>query len=89
MRINVKANFRITGIEADHLEIKGHPTLGEVLVDLAKRSEFPFVLSDGKIDPEVEVLLNGLEYPFLPKRLDTPLNEGDNVEIMILALGGG
>ncbi|MCJ7595015.1 MAG: MoaD/ThiS family protein [Desulfobacterales bacterium] len=89
MRINVKANFRIEGIDKDHVEMKGRPTLGEVLIDLAGRSEFLFVLPDGKIDPEVEVLLNGLEYPFLPKRLDTELKDGDEVEIMLMALGGG
>jgi len=89
MKINVKANFRIEGIDKDHVEMEGRPTLGGVLIDLTGRSEFPFVLPDGKIDPEVEVLLNGLEYAFLPKRLDTELNDGDEVEIMLLALGGG
>jgi hypothetical protein len=89
MKINVKANFRIEGVERDHVEMKGSLTLGGVLIDLAGRSEFPFILPDGKIDPEVEVLLNGLEYPFLPKKLDTDLKDGDEVEIMLLALGGG
>jgi len=89
MRIKVKANFRIEGIDEDRVEMKGRSTLGEALVDLAGKSEFPFILPDGKIDPEVEVLLNGLEYPFLPKRLDTELKENDEVEVMLLALGGG
>ena len=89
MRIKVKANFRIEGIDEERVEMKGRSTLGEALVDLAGKSEFPFILPDGKIDPEVEVLLNGLEYPFLPKRLDTELNENDEVEVMLLALGGG
>ncbi len=89
MKVNIKANFSIAGMDNDHIEIKGHTTLGDVLSQLAKRAEFPFILPDGKIDPEVEVLLNGLEYPFLPKRLDTKLEEGDKVEIMMLAIGGG
>ena len=89
MRINVKANFRIAGIDNDHAEIEGRPTLGSLLIDLAKGSDFPFLLSDGKIEPEVEIRLNGLEYPFLPKGLDTRVKEGDLVEVMILALGGG
>ena len=89
MRIKVKANFRIEGIDEERVEMKGRSTLGEALVNLAGKSEFPFILPDGKIDPEVEVLLNGLEYPFLPKRLDTELNENDEVEVMLLALGGG
>lgn len=89
MRINVKANFHITGIDKDYLEFEGHPTLGEVLKDLEKKSEFPFALTTGKIDPEVGILLNGLEYPFLPKRMDTQLKEGDSVEIMILSMSGG
>lgn len=89
MRIRVKANFRIGGIDEDHVELKGRPTLGEALMHLAEGSEFPFVLPDGKMDPEVGVFLNAREYPFLPKRLDTELNDGDEVEIVLLALGGG
>jgi hypothetical protein len=37
----------------------------------------------------VEITLNGLEYAFLPGRLDTELKEDDRLEIMMLALGGG
>ena len=89
MKVHIKANFGIAGIEGDHMDIRGRSTLGELLSDLAKGSEFPFILPDGKLDPEVEVLLNGLEYPFLPKRLETELKEDDQVEIMMLSIGGG
>ena len=89
MRIKVKTNFVIKGINNEGVEFEGHPSLRDVLFEVANKAEFPFIYPDGEIDPEVEILLNDLEYAFLPKRLDTKLKEDDKVEIMMLAIGGG
>lgn len=89
MRITIKSNFGITGLDNDELELEGYPTLSDVLSELAESAEYPFLCQDGQIDPDVEILLNGLEYAFLPQRLNTLLNEGDKIQILMLALGGG
>lgn len=89
MRITIKSNFGITGLDNDELELEGYPTLSDVVSELAESAEYPFVYPDGQIDPDVDILLNGLEYVFLPQRLNTLLNEGDKIEILMLALGGG
>jgi len=41
----------------------------------------------GKLDPVVQVLLNGREW-ITHDRLDTPLQDGDNVVLMIMMAGG-
>ena len=89
MRIKVKANFVIKGINNEGVEFEGHPSLRDVLFEVANKAELPFMCPDKELDPEIEILLNGLEYAFLPKKLDTKLKEDDEVEIMMLAIGGG
>jgi molybdopterin converting factor small subunit len=41
----------------------------------------------GKLDPVVQVLLNGKEW-VTHDRLDTALKDGDNVVLMIMMAGG-
>jgi MoaD family protein len=41
----------------------------------------------GQLDPVVQVLLNGREW-ITHDRLDTPLQDGDNVVLMIMMAGG-
>ncbi len=89
MRIDVKANFVIAGVDCASVEVEENATLGDVLTVLGNRTGIPFIGPDRKIDPQMEVLLNGLEYAFHPKRLGTPLAENDKVEILILAMAGG
>ena len=89
MKIKVKTNFGINGVAGEGIQFEGSPSLRDVLFDLSGRAEFPLIYPDGQIDPDVEITLNGLEYAFLPRRLDTELKEDDSLEIMMLALGGG
>jgi len=89
MRIDVKANFMIPGVDRGSVEVEENATLGDVLTDLGNRAKFPFIGPDRKIDPGVEVLLNGLEYAFHSKRLETHLEENDKVEVIILPMAGG
>ena len=41
----------------------------------------------GQLDPVVQVLLNGKEW-VTHDRLDTPLQDGDNVVLMVMMAGG-
>ena len=43
----------------------------------------------GDLEDDFEVIINGKEIWFYPEKLDTPLNEGDLVELYMVPLGGG
>ena len=89
MKVKVKANFGIPEVTDGHIQIEGHVALRDLLFLLLNRAEFPFMHEDGKTDPDIEVVLNGIEFPFLPGKLDTQLHEGDEVEIVWKAMVGG
>jgi len=89
MKVKIKANFGIPEVTDDHVQMEGQADLRELLALLQERAEFPFMHEDGKTDPDIEVMLNGIEVPFLPGKLDTQLQEGDEVEIIWKAMVGG
>ena len=89
MRIRVSANFQIEGLDPNGMEVEESATLSDVLVRLGRNLDFPLIDSAAKLDPDVEVLLNGKEQAFLPQRLATHLRENDKVDIIVMALGGG
>ncbi|MBI2935010.1 MAG: MoaD/ThiS family protein [Chloroflexi bacterium] len=95
MHINLKSNFEVAGIfEAGYVDLPGNGfTLRQLLDELSRRSQGTMEIirpRTREVNPEdFTVLVNGREYPFLPQRLDTALNDGDTVEVMITVLGGG
>ena len=89
MKVKIKANFGIPEVNDGYIQIEGHLTLRGLLFLLQNRAEFPFIHEDGKTDPDIEVMVNGIEFPFLPGKLDTQLHEGDEVEIVWTAMVGG
>lgn len=44
---------------------------------------------NNEVDDFFTVCINGQEYRYLPKRLETRLNHGDEVRITVLPMGGG
>lgn len=95
MHIILKSNFDVAGIfEKGHIELDGSDvTLRQLLDQLSRQTKGTMELVSPKtkeVNPEdFSVSLNGMEYPFLPGRLETRLKEGDVVEVSITVLGGG
>ncbi|MBI4330521.1 MAG: MoaD/ThiS family protein [Chloroflexi bacterium] len=95
MKIVLKSNFEVAGIFArGYIEMPGDDiTLRRLLDELSGRTGGTMEIVSPRtreVNPEdFSVSLNGLEYPFLPRRLDTLLKEGDVVDVMITVLGGG
>lgn len=89
MRISFNANFQIEDMDESGMEVEENATLGDVLMHLRRKIDFPVIDAATKMNPDVEILLNGKEYAFLPQRLATHLKENDKVEIILMALGGG
>ena len=96
MKINVKSNFVVPGledredVEFDRTEVTLRQLLEE-LQRLAAPSPIEYVKPGARaLDPDDwEVEINGLPYQKCDRELETPLKEGDTVTIKIMALGGG
>jgi hypothetical protein len=85
MLVKVKTNF-IGQLELD-VEI---PTLRRVLLGLSKRNRIPILDSDASdVHSDFKIYLNGIEYEGLPERLETGLQNGDQVEVNLIVLAGG
>ena len=95
MRIRLKANFDIDNIFArGEIELDGQTATVRTLLDeLSHKCQHRVSFIDpesGDVDfADYEILVNGTGCSFLPKRLDTELHDGDQVEIIMIALGGG
>ena len=96
MKINVKSNFVVPGLEdRDYVEIdRPEITLRQLLEELqrlAAPAPIEYVRPGARaLDPDDwEVDINGLPYQKCEGDLETLLKEGDTVHIRIMALGGG
>jgi hypothetical protein len=78
MKINIKSNFVVPGVE------------DRDLVDAAPMP-IEYVRPGARVlDPDDwEVDINDIPYQKCDQELETPLSDGDTVNIRIMALGGG
>lgn len=90
MKISLKSNFDLGVYEMEFH--RGGVTLRDVLQELFHMNQ-GLKIVDGANPMEVDagfvVSLNGQAYMFLPQRLESPLRDGDQVEVSVAALGGG
>jgi molybdopterin converting factor small subunit len=95
MRVNIKSNFIVPGLEdqegidLDRVTI----TLREFLEELSERSptRVEYVRSGAQtinLD-EWEIKINDTPFQQWSAGLETPLRDGDTVTIIIIPLGGG
>jgi len=89
MKIRLKGPFNQTWIDAETLST----TLGTLLNELsakvkATNIEF-FDRRNSNVYPDCDIYLNGQPYSVLADGLDTRLNDGDKVEILMIILTGG
>lgn len=90
-KITLMTNYMVPGRENDSLALPtGVDTLFGLLSFLGEKIHFDFIdLRNGKLEADLEILVNGKDFRFLPEGLGAFLKEGDNVEIYLLPLGGG
>lgn len=95
MKVIVDSNFVIKNVFEPPVELpfKGITfTLRDLLEKVDDMCASIQLLKDGELGDDVRnIFLNGKDHFSLPKRLGTPLKEGDrvNVEIYMEPLGGG
>lgn len=89
MKVRLKTNFD-TGLGADEIECQEGNTLRTVLNNISRRIGFNIIdPRHDEVDSFVEVRVNNREHFLYPQQLDSPLSEGDEVEIMLTMFGGG
>jgi len=96
VRINIKSNFVVPGLEdREYIDIsRTEITLRQLLEELqriAGASPIEYVRPGARaLDPDDwEVDINGTAYQKYERELETPVKDGDMVSIRIMSLGGG
>jgi hypothetical protein len=65
-------------------------TVGDLLGNIGGQIEYSFINPEsGQLEEDLEIIVNKKEIWFYPDALNTPLQDGDVVEIYLLPLGGG
>ncbi len=92
MRIVLKSNFDVAEVfNRGTIEVEDGTRLSVLLEILSEQSRIDLV-SAASGQPHVTdyaVMLNGKEPGFCPEGLRTVLKDGDEVQIVVLPLGGG
>ncbi len=92
MRIALKSNFDVAGgFSRGTIEVEDGTRLSALLELLSERCRVNLLdaASGQAHGTDYGVTLNGREPGFWPQGLHTVLNDGDEVQIFVLALGGG
>ncbi|MBI4522370.1 MAG: MoaD/ThiS family protein [Deltaproteobacteria bacterium] len=92
MQIVVSSNFELPGFpEEGGLQVQEGSTVGSLLTLLSQRSRLKIIEpGSGRVNTsDFAVILNGKEHPLWPQGLNTPLRDYDEIQILIMPLGGG
>ncbi|MBW2031327.1 MAG: MoaD/ThiS family protein [Deltaproteobacteria bacterium] len=90
-RISLTTNFACPGTEGEGFDLPpGVNTVRDLLKHVGEKVDFAFINPDTKeIEVDLEIAINDKAIWFFPKGLDTPLSDGDSVDISLIPLGGG
>ena len=90
-KIVLHTSFALSGSGADTTLLpEGVETVSDLLGHMGKQINFTFLdLETGNLEEDLEIILNEKEIWFYPTALNTPLKDGDKVEVYLLPLGGG
>jgi sulfur carrier protein ThiS len=89
MKVTVESNLDIWGDQTE-LELEPHVTLKQLLENISTKIRFPIIdPGSGQVDSYLQVRVNRQEHFVLPQQLDTPLYDGDVVDIEVTVVAGG
>ena len=92
MRIVLSSNFDIAGLLGkETVELQEGASIGSLFEMLRQQCQLNLIdLKSGEINSsDFRVLLNGIEHPFWPRGLATPLRNADEVRVLVMPLAGG
>ena len=89
--IKLRTCFALPGHSSDDLDIpEGVKTILDLITHMGGEINYNFLdPKTGRIEDDLEIILNQKEIWFHPEALNTQLEDGDIVEIYLLPLGGG
>ena len=96
MKITIRGFLTLREVMGDQsvLELEiGNITLMELLYELSNRfgdqfSQMVFDESGRELNPHIRILINGRHYSHIPQKLNTPLQQGDDVALFPPVMGG-
>ena len=89
IKLDTNFAFRSAGPEGFSLP-SGVATIADLLRHIGGETNFPFIDPvSGELEIDLEITINGKDLWFYPSGLNTPLKEGDRVDISMIPLGGG
>ena len=90
-RIVLHTSFALPGSGSDTKMLpEGIESVGDLLGHMGEQINFTFInLESDSLEEDLEIILNEKEIWFYPSALNTPLKDGDKVEVYLLPLGGG
>ena len=90
-RIKLKTCFALPGLDSDMMSLpEDVKTIADLLHFMGIEMDYSFIEPEtGNPEEDIEIIINGKEVWFYPTSLDTPLKDGDTIEIYLLPLGGG
>ena len=91
VKIALISNFSLGISDPENFLLPPHiTTIGDLLRHVGEQMNFPLVAANADdLRRDIEVSINGKEVWFYPSALNTPLKEGDSVEVNVVPLGGG
>ena len=89
--IKLDTNFAFGGSGSEDFSLPSDvATIADLLQYIGREINFPFIdPASGNLEVDLEVSINNKEIWFYPTGLNTPLKEGDLVDISMIPLGGG
>jgi MoaD family protein len=96
MKITIRSFLTLRDVMGDQsvLELEiGNLTLMELLDKLSdvfgdRFSQMVFDESGKELNPQIRILINGRHYSHIPQKLNTPLQQGDEVALFPPVMGG-
>ena len=96
MKITIRSFLTLKDVMCDQsaLELEiGSLTLIELLNELSymfgdRFSQMVFDEAGKDLNPQIRILINGRHYSHIPQKLNTPLQEGDDISLFPPIMGG-
>ena len=90
-KIKLETCLSLSDLDSGIMDLPdGVKSVSDLLKSLGEKIDFEFIHpQSGMLENDMELLLNGKEIWFHSNGLNTPLQDGDIVEIYLVPIGGG
>ena len=91
IRAHLRTNFLSGKRRTETISLReDKASLGECLTEIERLEAVRLVDREVmEIYPDIEISLNGVDFYFLPEKMETEIADGDTISISLITLGGG